>query len=168
MKAEQRIIHPGQGRSIIIIYTFRHTVVLHNSGKFFLFAGADSESRTNDLFVFSLGKFFTNSCSDTKKWLKLKPGGFSPNARSGVQSVEHEDCIFFFGGYTRKGGEYFSDIFFYNVLLNEWYLNKLIFRSNIETECKPEPRTDHSLVKYKNKFYVYGGRDEIHIFSDIY
>lgn len=33
---------------------FRHTVV-ENNGDFYLFAGADSESRTNDLFIFNIG-----------------------------------------------------------------------------------------------------------------
>lgn len=25
----------------------------------------------------------------------------------------------------------------------------------------PEARTDHTFVRYKNRFYVYGGRDEV-------
>lgn len=32
----------------------------------------------------------------------------------------------------------------------------------------PLPRTDHSLVNYEGLFYVYGGRDETHIFADIF
>ena len=32
----------------------------------------------------------------------------------------------------------------------------------------PEARTDHSFVRYKNRFYVYGGRDEVQIFKDIH
>jgi N-acetylneuraminic acid mutarotase len=32
----------------------------------------------------------------------------------------------------------------------------------------PEARTDHTFVRYKNRFYVYGGRDEVQIFKDIH
>ena len=32
----------------------------------------------------------------------------------------------------------------------------------------PESRTDHTFVRYKNRFYVYGGRDEVQIFKDIH
>ena len=32
----------------------------------------------------------------------------------------------------------------------------------------PEARTDHTFARYKNRFYVYGGRDEVQIFKDIH
>jgi hypothetical protein len=32
----------------------------------------------------------------------------------------------------------------------------------------PEARTDHTFVRYKKRFYVYGGRDEVQIFKDIH
>lgn len=35
-------------------YKPRHTIVANN-GDIYLFAGADSDSRTNDLFLFSIG-----------------------------------------------------------------------------------------------------------------
>ena len=31
------------------------------------------------------------------------------------------DSLFFFGGYTRKGGTYFNDLFQYKVQENQWY-----------------------------------------------
>lgn len=31
----------------------------------------------------------------------------------------------------------------------------------------PTPRTDHSFVIYESSLYVYGGRDETHIFADV-
>jgi len=34
----------------------------------------------------------------------------APAARSGSHSIYHEDSVYFFGGYTRKGGTYFNDI----------------------------------------------------------
>lgn len=41
-------------------------------------------------------------------------------------------------------------------------------RVNLNAQNPPSARTDHSFIKYENFFYVYGGRDEMHIFSDIY
>lgn len=42
------------------------------------------------------------------------------------------------------------------------------YRVDLKAGNAPLPRTDHTFVKYKNAFFVYGGRDEMHIFSDIY
>jgi hypothetical protein len=41
-------------------------------------------------------------------------------------------------------------------------------RIDLKAENPPMPRTDHTFVKYLDSFYVYGGRDEMHIFSDIH
>lgn len=39
---------------------------------------------------------------------------------------------------------------------------------NLQPQDNPSPRTDHTFVRYKKDFYVYGGRDETHIFADIH
>lgn len=52
----------------------------------------------------------------------------------------------------------------YNVQQNKWISN-----SQIDNSAKfPSPRTDHSIIKYQNNFFVYGGRDETHIFADVF
>jgi N-acetylneuraminic acid mutarotase len=97
-----------------------------------------------------------------------------PKARSGTRAISYRDSLYFFGGYTRKGGTYFNDLFQYNVVEKQWY--ELISQSNTQprgliTKRKsqiPEARTDHTFVRYKNRFYVYGGRDEVQIFKDIH
>jgi hypothetical protein len=86
----------------------------------YLFAGADSESRTNDLFFFSIGKRPINQL-ENKKWAKLSPSGEAPTSRSGAHSLSNNSSIYIFGGYTRKGGEYFNDIFEYKSVNDEWY-----------------------------------------------
>jgi len=60
------------------------------------------------------------TATENKKWLKLKPKGVPPTARSGAHCVSHEASIYFFGGYTRKGGEYFNDIVEYKTVEDEW------------------------------------------------
>ena len=49
-----RVTHHSPSSLFSFLYPSRHTVV-ENNGDFYLFAGADSESRTNDLFIFSNG-----------------------------------------------------------------------------------------------------------------
>lgn len=34
-----------------------------------------------------------------------------PKARSGTRAISYRDGLYFFGGYTRKGGTYFNDLF---------------------------------------------------------
>lgn len=57
---------------------------------------------------------------ESKKWLKLNPTGTPPTARSGAHSLSFETSVYIFGGYTKKGGEYFNDIFEYKTVENEW------------------------------------------------
>ena len=46
---------------------------------------------------------------------------------------------------------------------------EMIDRNDLKAQSPPEPRTDHSIVLYDNKScFVYGGRDEVHIFSDLF
>ena len=114
------ITHLEQGKILKSSkFYLRHTIV-ENNGDFYLFAGADSESRTNDLFIFNIGKFAHTYLLESKKWLKLNPTGPPPTARSGAHSLSHETSIYIFGGYTRKGGEYFNDIYEYKTVENEW------------------------------------------------
>jgi len=46
--------------------------------------------------------------------------------------------------------------------------SRLKLRFDLKSLCAPSPRTDHTYIKFNNCFYIYGGRDEMHIFSDIY
>jgi N-acetylneuraminic acid mutarotase len=87
----------------------------------------------------------------------------TPAARSGSHCIPHENSIYFFGGYTRKGGTYFNDIKEFNYGLGKWVELKVD-----PTQRAPTPRTDHTFIRYQNNLYVYGGRDETHIFSDIF
>lgn len=48
------------------------------------------------------------------------------------------------------------------LLLNCYY------RVDLQAENPPAPRTDHVFIRSKDAFYVYGGRDETRIFSDIH
>lgn len=126
-----------------------HSCTIANNG-FFLFGGADSETRTNDIYFFH---------ARNRQWTKIKIEGDIPSARSGSQSVVYDNKIYFFGGYTKKGGVYFNDMFSFDIINAKWDFYSV-------ADC-PNERTDHSVIMYGNCMYVYGGRDEIKIFSDL-
>lgn len=84
-----------------------------------------------------------------------------PAARSGAHSVHFEGSVYLFGGYTRKGGTYFNDLSQFSIAQQQWV--------TVQPQSKPPtPRTDHSLVIYQSQLFVYGGRDETHIFADVF
>ena len=58
--------------------------------------------------------------TDTKKWFKINHKGNPPMSRSGAHSLSFQESIYIFGGYTRKGGEYFNDIFEFKTIEDEW------------------------------------------------
>ena len=52
---------------------------------------------------------------ETNTWKKVFPSQNvpyieAPAPRSGAHSLSFENSVFFFGGYTRKGGTYFNDL----------------------------------------------------------
>ena len=71
------------------------------------------------------------------------------------------DGLYFFGGYQRKKGNYFNDLFYFDLDHNKW---TGIF-------CKGEgpcPRTDHTAVLYDGSMYVFGGYDGKARYNDLW
>jgi N-acetylneuraminic acid mutarotase len=130
--------------------------VVEHGGLFYLFAGADSDSRTNDMYQFNPetrqwhqifqatgDSHINNQMSQIKNQIQRNQGhgnhqnhnqpmndqtdiavhdmynqsgtlrliNCQPKARSGTRAISYRDSLFFFGGYTRKGGTYFNDLF---------------------------------------------------------
>jgi N-acetylneuraminic acid mutarotase len=100
--------------------------------------------------------------SGRREWKKLRQdhSGYIPSARSGAQACVNLKRIYFFGGYTRKGGDYFNDLFYFDIMESCWKF--------VDVEASPSQRTDHSFVEFDGCLYLYGGRDEIRIFSDLH
>jgi N-acetylneuraminic acid mutarotase len=69
--------------------------------------------------------------------------------------------IYFFGGYQKKTGEYYNDLFYYDIERKRW--------DNIAQvgDC-PSNRTDHTLSLYDGSLYVFGGYDGKARFGDLY
>jgi N-acetylneuraminic acid mutarotase len=74
--------------------------------KIYLFGGTDDDDRKNDLHVFDL---FLN------KWSLLPNKGKVPLPRSGAKGVYFDNQLFFFGGYQKKSGNFYKDLFYYDL-----------------------------------------------------
>ena len=118
----------------------------------YLFGGTDGTSRQQDLYVFDPA---------ANNWTKLVTEGTPPAARSGSQAASIENDLYFFGGYTKKDGEYYSDLFKYSITQNTW----TEVRTNLPW---PSARTDHSLVSYGACLYVLGGFDGRERYNDLW
>jgi N-acetylneuraminic acid mutarotase len=71
------------------------------------------------------------------------------------------DGLFFFGGYQRKRGQYFNDLFYFDLDKKLW--------QTIQTEgTPPSPRTDHTAVLYEGSMYVFAGYDGHTRFNDLW
>ena len=71
------------------------------------------------------------------------------------------DGLFFFGGYQRKRGHYFNDLFYFDLDQKTW--------SGIQTTGdQPKARTDHTVVLYDGSIYVFAGYDGRQRFNDLW
>ena len=60
-----------------------------------------------------------------KKWTLIIAKGVPPHERSGCKAVivniNNQKDIYFFGGYTFRKGDYFKDLFRFELKNNTWY-----------------------------------------------
>ena len=96
----------------------------------------------------------------TKVWSLIQYKGKPPHPRSGCKGVVLGSDIYYFGGYTFKKGEYFNDLYRFNIKTITWcllYIGKEI-----------SPRVDHTLVVNNKFLYIFGGSDGKNKFDDLY
>merc|ERR1719375_3022539 len=135
------------------VYTPRtgHAVVVWNHC-FYLMGGTDENARQNDIYRYDMrNRMWT--CIDNVS-------GHVPSARSGSKAVVCRDSLFFFGGYTKKDGDYFNDLFEFDIPRAHW--------TRVESATRPSVRTDHSCVVYEGSLYIFGGFDGRSRFQDLH
>lgn len=135
------------------VYTPRtgHAVVVWNHC-FYLMGGTDENARQNDIYRYDMRN---------RTWTCIDPvSGHAPSARSGSKAVVCRDSIFFFGGYTKKDGDYFNDLFEFNIPRAHW--------TRIDTANRPSMRTDHSCCVYEGSLFIFGGFDGRSRFQDLH
>lgn len=117
----------------------------------YLFGGTDDEERLNDMYKYNI-KY--------NHWEKVLYTGTPPLPRSGARGVAFDDKLIFFGGYQRKRGTYFNDLFAFNVEKKEW--------SEIKSKGQPpSQRTDHTVVEFEGSIYVFAGYDGKQRYNDL-
>lgn len=110
--------------------------------RLYLFCGSDNENILNDMYAYDI---------KTKTWTLIQCKGQIPHIRSGCKGVTYGSDIFYFGGYTYRKGEYFSDIYRFNTKNNTW--------TAVYSGKEISPRVDHSFVLFNKMLYVFGGSD---------
>lgn len=71
------------------------------------------------------------------------------------------DGLYFFGGYQRKRGTYFNDLFYFDLDRKTW-------SGIMTTGEQPSPRTDHTVVLYNESMYVFAGYDGRVRYNDLW
>ena len=121
------------------------------SNYFYVFGGTDEINRRNDLYRYDVG---------IKAWSQIPALGDLPKARSGAKGQSYAGCLYFFGGYTKKDGEYFNDFYKFTISSMEW--------EKISEPGGPSPRTDHTMSLYEDALYIFAGYDGSEKFNDLY
>ncbi len=75
------------------------------------------------------------------------------------------DGLYFFGGYQRKIGNYFNDLFYFDLDGSKW--TNIPHNANTASDV-PSPRTDHTVVLFEGSIYVFGGYDGKSRFNDLF
>lgn len=122
--------------------------------RIYLFGGTDDDDRKNDLYEYDI---YTNS------WSLLPSKGQVPLPRSGAKGVHFEHKLFFFGGYQKKSGNFYKDLFYYDLIRKEW-----TDVGSRQSGDRPSQRTDHTVVLWDGRIYVYGGYDGQKRYGDIH
>ncbi|CEM25889.1 unnamed protein product [Vitrella brassicaformis CCMP3155] len=130
-----------------------HAVVLYED-VLYLFGGTDKTARQNDLYAFNIENSLWQLVADDSG--PSRP----PNARSNCQGIAYEGKLYFFGGFTGKGGEYFNDVHEFDIARCRWAPIKPIGEP-------PAHRSDHSMVLYGTTAYIFGGFDGSNRLNDV-
>ncbi|KAF1749186.1 hypothetical protein GCK72_025653 [Caenorhabditis remanei] len=83
-------------------------------------------------------------------WDLIHPFNDAPTGKASHASITIDDTIWNIGGEYFDGSVDPNNIDVYNVTSREW--SKVAVSGDV-----PTPRFDHTVVKYKNKIYMYGG-----------
>lgn len=123
--------------------------------RIYLFGGTDDDDRKNDLHEYDI---FQN------RWTLMPANGKLPMPRSGAKGVFYDEKLYFFGGYQKKSGNFYRDLFYYDLSSQQWHdVPQAIMQGEI-----PSQRTDHTVVLWDGRLYVYGGYDGKKRFGDLY
>lgn len=125
-----------------------HSIALYKKSdteaSIIIFGGYCHGKYLNLLFEYSIE---TGTCK------KIDPvgDGKTPEGRILHAMAIHDSNIYIYGGES-KGGEYLKDIWKFSLKDNQWS------EVQIKGEIQPKPRSGHSLITYKDKLVLFGGK----------
>lgn len=114
--------------------------VVCNNGKLYVFGGADSNTRYNDLHCFDIQR---------TQWVKLQTHGQVPSPRFGHTAEVYKNQMYVFGGWD--GFKTLDELYTYSFASNYWYLERV--------RCKPPSRYRHSSTLVGYSILIFGGVD---------
>lgn len=112
-----------------------------------------TKTTNNELWMFNERDMFTT----------VEPRGDSICPRSSCKSCvgPNESVIYYYGGYSNRKDNCFDDLYSYDTKTN--------VMKKIPLTGSPSPkRSDHSLVKFKNFLYIFGGCDGAVKYNDLF
>ncbi|QDS68497.1 hypothetical protein FKW77_010864 [Venturia effusa] len=134
-------------------------------GNAFIVFGGDTKLEDGDVLDDTL--YLLNTA--TKQWSRASPAGPRPAGRYGHTLNILGSKIYIFGGQVE--GYFFNDLvaFDLNSLQmagNRWEV--MIPNGGDGTGPVPKPRTNHSIVTWQDKLYLFGGTDGSQWFNDVW
>ncbi|KAF2433020.1 hypothetical protein EJ08DRAFT_104737 [Tothia fuscella] len=134
-------------------------------GNAFIVFGGDTKLEDGDLLDDTL--YLLNTA--TKQWSRASPAGPRPAGRYGHTLNILGSKIYIFGGQVE--GYFFNDLvaFDLNSLQaagNRWEI--MIPNGGDGNGPVPKPRTNHSVVTWQDKLYLFGGTDGTQWFNDVW
>ncbi|KAF2724736.1 hypothetical protein K431DRAFT_217301 [Polychaeton citri CBS 116435] len=137
-------------------------------GNAFIVFGGDTKMDEGDMLDDTLYLLNTS----TKQWSRALPAGTRPPGRYGHSLNILGSKIYIFGGQVE--GYFFNDLvaFDLNALQqpqNRW---EILIRNSIDGGPPhgqiPPARTNHTIVSWGDRLYLFGGTDGVHWFNDVW
>ncbi|KAK8155248.1 hypothetical protein BKA80DRAFT_209100 [Phyllosticta citrichinensis] len=137
-------------------------------GNAFIVFGGDTKLDEGDVLDDTLYLLNTS----TKQWSRALPAGPRPSGRYGHTLNILGSKLFVFGGQVE--GTFFNDLACFDLNALQSPSNRWEVLVNNSTEGGPPAgqippaRTNHSMVQWNDKLYLFGGTDGINWFSDVW
>ncbi|KAK7515561.1 cell polarity protein-like protein [Phyllosticta citriasiana] len=137
-------------------------------GNAFIVFGGDTKLDEGDILDDTLYLLNTS----TKQWSRALPAGPRPSGRYGHTLNILGSKLFVFGGQVE--GTFFNDLACFDLNALQSPSNRWEVLINNTTEggppagSAPPARTNHSMVQWNDKLYLFGGTDGINWFSDVW
>ncbi|KAG9034269.1 Negative regulator of mitotic exit [Tulasnella sp. JGI-2019a] len=111
----------------------------------------DADKQGEGLYLLNLG---------TREWTRVYTSGTAPGGRCGHSATMCDTSFFVFGG--QVDGEFKNDLWAFNLrsLIIPDPRWELYSRSSKGSTEAPAPRAGHVCVTYRDKIYLFGGKDD--------